>query len=247
MKFSSIICFLAILSSFYSNGWAFTSQSHPGITQFYEQLNSFSREELARNNSSQEYFQRLVEDAIWHLNNQTSWGCFHFVRILYLISVTHDKLRHTQLVITEDLHLAINDFLETWDYWAVQENDWRSFKPQDLANMFWSFAKLNYLPSVALARAADAEVVRCLVSTNSINSFKPQGIANILRAFAELDLKPSTELLDAASLVATNSIDSFNPQNIANMLWAFAKLDLTPSAQLLNAVSLAATNSSDSR
>jgi very-short-patch-repair endonuclease len=112
--------------------------------------------------------------------------------------------------------------------------------------MFWSFAKLNHLPSEALVQAADAAVVRSLVSTNSIDNFTPQGIANMLWAFAKLDLTPSAKLLAAATLAVTKSINNFKPQDIANMLWAFAKLDLTPSAQLLEAASLVATNSINS-
>ena len=108
------------------------------------------------------------------------------------------------------------------------------FKPREISNIFWSFAKLNLRPKPALWDALCERVERSAVS------FNPQHVANTLWAFATLGIPPSKTLLAALSSAAERSAVSFNSQEVANTLWAFATLGIPPSKTLLATLSSAA-------
>ncbi|KAJ1618394.1 hypothetical protein T492DRAFT_636534 [Pavlovales sp. CCMP2436] len=101
------------------------------------------------------------------------------------------------------------------------------FKPQNLANTAWAFAKLG-VPAPQLFDAIARE------SEQRIGSFNEQNLANTAWAFATVGI-PAPRLFEAIARESEQRIGSFKPQELANTAWSFATLGVrTP--QLFEAI-----------
>jgi hypothetical protein len=93
------------------------------------------------------------------------------------------------------------------------------FKPQDFANILWSYATLDVQHPAMFRKMGDH--IRDL---HNLSSFKPQELANTVWAYASLDIHhPSLFKSMGDHIRALHYLSSFNPQNIANIVWAYAK------------------------
>ena len=111
----------------------------------------------------------------------------------------------------------------------------REFKPQELANMAWAFAKAGH-KAPPLLDAIATEAVR-----SDLRNFKPQELTNTVWAFATAG-QEAPALLSAIALEAAPRLFEFNPQNLANTAWAFAKAGHKAPA-LLDAIATEAVRS----
>ncbi|KAJ1637679.1 hypothetical protein T492DRAFT_950140 [Pavlovales sp. CCMP2436] len=100
----------------------------------------------------------------------------------------------------------------------------RSFRPRDLSQLVWTFAKARYA-----ARELFDEVAR--VAPSNLESFNSQDFANMMWAYATAGVE-ADQLFRAVAVTVQPSLRDFTPQGLANLAWAFAKTG-TPSAQLL--------------
>ncbi|KAJ1450646.1 hypothetical protein M885DRAFT_42822 [Pelagophyceae sp. CCMP2097] len=89
------------------------------------------------------------------------------------------------------------------------------FKPQELANTVWAFAKVGS-KSPALFDAVSAESVR------QIGAFKAQELANTVWAFAKSGYEAAA-LFEAVAAEAPRQIGAFKPQELTNLVWSFSK------------------------
>jgi hypothetical protein len=95
------------------------------------------------------------------------------------------------------------------------------FKPQEVANLMWAYARLEVelsSPELAaeLAQAATTRVLSSLADTNG------QHVANLLWACAKLEVAP--EAADVHRLLHHLKNVQLEPQNTANAVYALAKL-----------------------
>eukprot|EP00927_Polykrikos_kofoidii_P042616 TRINITY_DN36648_c0_g1_i1.p1 TRINITY_DN36648_c0_g1~~TRINITY_DN36648_c0_g1_i1.p1 ORF type:complete len:1099 (-),score=193.23 TRINITY_DN36648_c0_g1_i1:8-3304(-) len=90
-------------------------------------------------------------------------------------------------------------------------------RPQELANLVWSFATLSHL-DVPLVKAVSG------ACRGKLWEFVPQDHANITWSFAILRESGDKELRDALGTAAVESINKFEPQHLVNTAWAFATL-----------------------
>lgn len=102
-------------------------------------------------------------------------------------------------------------------------------RAQQLANIVWAFATIEYQPEPAFLEALAAEAVRKRAG------FNPQNVANMLWAYAKLEYKPQGVLVPALVEEGLAKLPQFVPQNVSNMLWALAKFDHNPGRPLLDA------------
>ena len=96
------------------------------------------------------------------------------------------------------------------------------FKPQELANVTWSCARLQYYNAQFLDRIGD------LVSSK-MDSFQGQNLSNILWAFGKLR-HLHKRLMYTASLAAPSKMSSFSHQHLSNILWSYATLNFEASS-----------------
>jgi hypothetical protein len=95
------------------------------------------------------------------------------------------------------------------------------FKPQEVANLMWAYARLEVQLSspqlgAELAQAASTRVLSNLADTNG------QHVANLLWACAKLEVAP--EAADVHRLLHHLKNVQLEPQNTANAVYALAKL-----------------------
>lgn len=107
------------------------------------------------------------------------------------------------------------------------------FNPQNVANMVWAFAKLEYEPRCPLLSTLAEE------ATAKLTEFNSQNVSNMLWAFAKFVFIPSKQLLDAAVTKISRNIEQFNPQvafsifcPCYNMCLGDRQKNLLPSEQL---------------
>lgn len=116
-----------------------------------------------------------------------------------------------------------------------------SFSPQELSNLFWSFASIHdRCPNSSIfSFPSFSTLVSALVQTATEKSsqFNPQAISTLFWALASLHITPSTALLRALSRVAHTTINQFFPREMSSLLWGFATLKIQPSEQLISAMS----------
>lgn len=105
----------------------------------------------------------------------------------------------------------------------------QSCRAQQLANIIWAFATLDFLPIPQFLEGLAEEAI------TKRSGFNPQNVANMLWAYAKLDYEPRCPLLTTLAEEAAAKLHDFNSQNVSNMLWAFAKFVFIPSRQLLDA------------
>ena len=79
---------------------------------------------------------------------------------------------------------------------------------QNLANMLWAYAKLEYNPGAALLEQFGG----CILADATQQQCTPQNVSNMLWAYATLSHLPGRQLLDAAAEYATAHLDAFHPQ-----------------------------------
>eukprot|EP00965_Chrysotila_dentata_P189381 6173288-Pleurochrysis_carterae.AAC.2 len=107
-----------------------------------------------------------------------------------------------------------------------------AFKPQELANTVWAFAKAEHKS----AELFDAMARECV---NRVDDLNPQDIANVAWAFATAG-RSSPELFEALATTATALTEHYNPQDLANTAWAFATAGYFP-PYLFDEIASAAT------
>lgn len=112
---------------------------------------------------------------------------------------------------------------------VLANNQLQLCRAQQLANIIWAFATLDFLPIPQFLERLAEEAV------SKRSGFNPQNVANMLWAFAKLEYEPTCPLLSTLAEEATAKLPEFNSQNVSNMLWAFAKFIFIPSRQLLDA------------
>ena len=95
-------------------------------------------------------------------------------------------------------------FMEALAEEAAQKR--KDFNPQNVANMLWAFAKLDYNPRCGLVALLAEEAMQ------KLPQFVSQNVSNMLWAFAKFDFHPGLELLDAAVDKISTGMSSFNPQ-----------------------------------
>ena len=96
------------------------------------------------------------------------------------------------------------------------------FKPQELANITWACARLQYYNVEVLDRIGD------LVSSK-MDSFEGQNLSNILWAFGKLR-HLHKRLMYTASLAVPSKLLSFSYQHLSNILWSYATLNFEASS-----------------
>ncbi|KAJ1621955.1 hypothetical protein T492DRAFT_1065766, partial [Pavlovales sp. CCMP2436] len=128
------------------------------------------------------------------------------------------------------------------------------FKPQELSNIVWAFAKsgidapelfagvgreaeprlaefkpqeiANTAWAFARAGAMDARFFASAAkyATTQLHLFKSQEIVNLAWAFATLRIR-APDLFEQIEVEATARLAEFNPQELGNLAWAFAKAE----------------------
>ena len=112
---------------------------------------------------------------------------------------------------------------------VLANNQLQFCRAQQLANIIWAFATLDFLPIDQFLESLAEEAVK------KRSGFNPQNVANMLWAFAKLEHKPLCPLVSTLAQEAAVKLHEFNSQNVSNMLWAFAKFDFVPDKELLDA------------
>ena len=112
---------------------------------------------------------------------------------------------------------------------VLANNQLQFCRAQQLANIIWAFATLDFLPIDQFLESLAEEAVK------KRSGFNPQNVANMLWAFAKLEYKPLCPLVSTLAEEAAVKLQEFNSQNVSNMLWAFAKFDFVPDKELLDA------------
>ena len=97
-------------------------------------------------------------------------------------------------------------------------DDLRSFNPQDLSMVVWSFAKAGV--------GADAlfEAVARAASSSDLRSFNPQGLANMIWSFAKAGVRADALFEAVARAASSSDLRGFNPQGLGMIMFAFAKM-----------------------
>ena len=98
-----------------------------------------------------------------------------------------------------------------------------SFKPQEISNMTYAFAKTQSARGSEFLFASIAKQV-----TRRVEEFGPQDVSNTLWAFAASDAPLGTDLFVAcAPIVARNmrnqKMDWRTPQRVATVAWSYAR------------------------
>ena len=104
---------------------------------------------------------------------------------------------------------------------ALQQHAWDTFDAQNLANVAWAFAKLDYGasgPGRALWRRLAGQARPRLVA------FAPQGAANMLWALATVRHTDPALLAAAAGALEERLAAELQPQGVANILWASPRI-----------------------
>ncbi|GFR40837.1 hypothetical protein Agub_g1314 [Astrephomene gubernaculifera] len=111
-------------------------------------------------------------------------------------------------------------------YGAVYMQD---FSQQELSNLVWAFAKLQYRPGeVWIQRMYDTVL-------NLLHELQPQALATVLYSTAELGLRPDDEWLQAVLRRAEQRLRFFTPQALAMVVHALAAMDYRPQASWMSA------------
>ncbi|WPT10886.1 RAP domain-containing protein [Picochlorum sp. SENEW3] len=92
----------------------------------------------------------------------------------------------------------------------------QDFKPQEIANISWSCARLDYYNKAAMNLIAGSVVQK-------MDEYEGQNLSNVLWAFAKLR-HSCTALYKAASTYIPKKLHTFSYQHFGNMLWGYASL-----------------------
>ena len=88
------------------------------------------------------------------------------------------------------------------------------FKPQEIANIAWSCARLDYYNKAAMNLIANSIVQK-------MDEYESQNLSNVLWAFAKLR-HSCPALYKAASTYIPKKLSTFSYQHFGNMLWGFS-------------------------
>jgi hypothetical protein len=101
-------------------------------------------------------------------------------------------------------------------------HDLSSFKPQDFANILWTYAKARVEHTNLFKKMGDH-----IVMLDSLKSFKPLELANIVSAYATAN-ELRTDLFESigAATFERGHLESFNTQALSNIAWSFAVADV---------------------
>jgi len=94
------------------------------------------------------------------------------------------------------------------------------FKPQELANMCWSLAKIPFEPGRAVLALAGQHIA----AQRPLHDFEAQHLSNILWAWAKLGESNAGALDKMAAELLARGIAGFKTQDTANCLWALGSL-----------------------
>ena len=92
--------------------------------------------------------------------------------------------------------------------------------PQNLSNMLWAMATLNYAPRCPLLPAIE-KGVRELIAR-----FSPQNLSNTVLSFAKLGYYPSESTIKIVVDGIRKSIDDFGAQALSNTVWGMSKMGI---------------------
>ena len=92
----------------------------------------------------------------------------------------------------------------------------QDFKPQEIANIAWSCARLDYYNKAAVNLIADRVV-------QTMDEYEGQNLSNVIWAFAKLR-HSCTALYKAVSTYIPKKLHTFSYQHFGNMLWGYASL-----------------------
>mmetsp|Transcript_86790 Transcript_86790/g.201942 ORF Transcript_86790/g.201942 Transcript_86790/m.201942 type:complete len:873 (+) Transcript_86790:133-2751(+) len=110
------------------------------------------------------------------------------------------------------------------------------FKPYELSNLLWAYAKLSICPPELLTN-----VTARLLSRNE-GEFKVQCLSTIAWSFATLKRRNLVVFTSLASELAAHAVE-MKPQEISNTLWAFAK-SRCPNTELFHVLGTVAAEES---
>ena len=102
-----------------------------------------------------------------------------------------------------------------------------NFKPKDIANTLWAYAKLGASIGVELMSGLEAQAI------SRVGDFRPQEVSQTLWAYANLGLSVGQELLKGLEVRAASLVGDFKPQEVASILWAYAVMNICPSSGVL--------------
>ncbi|CEO95953.1 hypothetical protein PBRA_004643 [Plasmodiophora brassicae] len=97
------------------------------------------------------------------------------------------------------------------------------FKAVELANIAWSYAKLN--DAVVRTRVLEAVASAARTRLTSHNDFNAQGLSMMVWSYATAAL-PMVSLFDAFAPVIIERIGELAARNLANVAWAYGKVGL---------------------
>jgi hypothetical protein len=100
--------------------------------------------------------------------------------------------------------MPIPQFLESLAEEAISKR--KGFNPQNVANMLWAFAKLEYQPRCALVATLAEEAL------DKLDEFVSQNVSNMLWSFAKFGYTCSPRLLEASQHKISRNMHQFNPQ-----------------------------------
>jgi hypothetical protein len=104
----------------------------------------------------------------------------------------------------------------------IKSNDLAAFKPQDLANIIWAYAKINTKHPAFFKQIGDS-----IVRFGSSKPFIPQNLANIVWAYAKVGEQQSDLFkMIGHSIAAVNDLAIFKTQHLTNIAWAYAIADI---------------------
>jgi len=104
----------------------------------------------------------------------------------------------------------------------------RKFRPQDLSNTAWAFARIRLLVEPLFGAISST-------ATSTISDFAPQHLATTAWSFARLRVR-NAPFVDVLSTQSMERIAEFEPQHLANFAWACALLEYA-NGQLMDAIS----------
>ena len=101
---------------------------------------------------------------------------------------------------------------------------------QEIANIMWAYAKLEFDPGQSLCAAAAHRLLRV------VHRATPQNLANLLWAYAKLAQSPGDECMQALTSRLQQQAQNADPQVVANTLWACAEVAWAPSDAFMEAM-----------
>ena len=94
------------------------------------------------------------------------------------------------------------------------------FKPQELSNTAWAFARAGVADEALFMRLGD-------VALRKLRGFNPQNLTNTIWAFATAGFKHQA-VFEGVAAASLPQLEGFNAQNLSNSIWAFARSELYP-------------------